>query len=363
MKTTRQQRCLIYGAYGYTGNLIAEMAKQQGLQPILAGKDEAKLREQASRLALPYRAFDLSDPHRIQAALEDVCVVLHCAGPFIHTYQAMVTACLAVGTHYVDITGEYQVISALMQMNTQALKMGIMLLPGAGFDVVPSDCLAAQLKSRLPDANRLLLAIHARGDSQGASVSRGTAKTAAMGILGDPLIREDAVLKSIPFAAQEKLIDFGGPHPITCMHVSWGDLASAWWSTGIPHIETLMSLPVQRLRRLRYLRAALALLPASWVSKGLNYFINQRPAGPSEAARRQTSACIYGEVSNARGEHVAARLEMPNGYLLTAQTALLIVTKILNGHVPTGFQTPSTAYGAGLILEVPGVTLTFVDVP
>ena len=67
MKQTRQ--FLIYGATGFTGKLTARTAKERGLQPILAGRNEAKLKALAEPLGFRYRVFDLSAPAAIDAAL------------------------------------------------------------------------------------------------------------------------------------------------------------------------------------------------------------------------------------------------------------------------------------------------------
>lgn len=146
---------MVYGANGYTGRLIAELAVQRGERPILAGRSHEKVEPIAAALGLEHRAFDLS---QARAHLEDVDAVVHCAGPFAHTSTAMVDACLRTRTHYLDITGEIDVFESIGLRDIDARKAGIVLLPGAGFDVVPTDCLAAILKNALPSATHLDLA-------------------------------------------------------------------------------------------------------------------------------------------------------------------------------------------------------------
>ncbi|HEX2989726.1 MAG TPA: saccharopine dehydrogenase NADP-binding domain-containing protein, partial [Anaerolineales bacterium] len=129
---------LIYGSYGYTGQLIVDLATREGLSPILAGRDEKQLRAQAGQYNLEYRAFSLDESAKLDRALLEVDAVLHCAGPFVHTHRAMADACLRTQRHYVDISGEIPGFEALAAMDAQAKEAGIMLLPGGGFDVVPS---------------------------------------------------------------------------------------------------------------------------------------------------------------------------------------------------------------------------------
>ena len=100
---------LIYGANGYTGELIAREAKKRGLNPILAGRNAAKVAALAQELGLEHRAFDLGSPIEIGSHLGGVALVLHCAGPFSATSAPMIAACIQAKAHYLDITCEISV--------------------------------------------------------------------------------------------------------------------------------------------------------------------------------------------------------------------------------------------------------------
>ncbi len=188
------QTFLIYGSYGYTGQLIVDRALQQGLNPVLAGRDEKKVRAQAESLDLEYRAFSLDNTPALYSALEAVEGVVHCAGPFVHTFQRMAEACLVTRRHYLDISGEIAGFEALAQLDEDAKRAGIMLLPGAGFDVVPSDCLAMHLKKRLLSATHLRLYIR----SVRGGFSRGTARSAIENMHRGGMIRQNKELVNVP---------------------------------------------------------------------------------------------------------------------------------------------------------------------
>ena len=164
---------MIYGANGYTGELAAREAVARGLRPVLAGRNGETVGALARELGLEHRAFGLDDPSALVRGIEGMAAVLHCAGPFVHTSRAMVAACLAARAHYLDITGEIAVFEKVLARGEQAREAGVALLPGVGFDVVPTDCLAARLAAALPDATELVLAFA----SNGAAISRGTQKT------------------------------------------------------------------------------------------------------------------------------------------------------------------------------------------
>lgn len=343
---------LIYGANGYTGGLIARQAVQLGMTPILAGRTSTQVIVEANGLNLPHRIFSLENPNEIDANLRDVGVVLHCAGPFIHTAGPMVDACLRTGVHYLDVTGEIAVFEALAARDGEAKAAGVMLLPGAGFDVVPTDCLAVHLKRRLPTANRLTVAFKGfRG------VSRGTAATAveSMAKSAVSMVRKEGKIVSIPLASRTRTVDFGRGPRLT-VTIPWGDVSTAYYSTGIPNIEAYMAASPRMVRGMRAGRWLGWLLRLPFLVDFLKYNIHAASPGPSEATRLVSEAHVWARVEDSSGKCAESRLVTPEAYTLTALSSLKIMEKVLAGDVKPGFQTPALAYGADLVLEINGVT-------
>ena len=342
---------LLYGSYGYTGRLIADLAKQRGLNPLLAGRNADRLKAQAEALNLDYRVFDLNNTAVLVTALADTGVVLHCAGPFQRTFRQMAQACLQTHAHYLDITGEVAVFEGLAAMDSAARSAGVMLLPGVGFDVVPSDCLAVHLKQRLPSATHLRIAIRtfARGSSH------GTALTMVAGLALPGAVRQAGKLVPLPLGEKTWRVDFGSG-PVQAMSVPWGDVSTAFHSTGIPNIETYLAVPALLRAAARSSRLFRPLLGSRLVQQLLEKIVKAGPAGPSEQARIEGRSLFYAEAWEAASQHISARLETPEAYQLTAQTALRVVEKVLQGEVHLGFQTPAKAYGADFILEFEGVS-------
>lgn len=341
---------LLYGSYGYTGQLIVDQALKEGLRPLLAGRNEKKLRLQAEQSGLDYRLFSLKDTARLDAALQEVDAVLHCAGPFVHTFRQMTEACLRTKRHYVDISGEIYGFEALAAMDDQAKGAGIMLLPGAGFDVVPSDCLSAHLKKRLPSATHLRLFV--RG--VGAGVSRGTAKSAIENMHRQGMIRRDGRLVQVPPAWNVRERDFGRGYT-RVVSIGWGDVSTAYHSTGIPNIETYFAFSERMISLLRLMRVLGPLFYNLPVKMILRSLVNILIKGPEADRRRRASAVFVGEVTDPNRGRAVAKLTTPEGYTCTAFTAVKIMKHILNGEFKSGFQTPSLAYGADFILQFPGV--------
>ena len=343
---------LIYGSNGYTGELVARLAAALGHRPILAGRRADAVCALADELGLERRLFSLDEPARIDEGLAGMSLVLHCAGPFSRTSQAMADACLRTRTHYLDVTGEVAVFEALAARDAEARTAGVMLLPGCGFDVVPSDCLALHLCNRLPGARRLALAYAGFG-----RVSRGTATTAIEGLGRGGLVRRGGVLTPVPPAWRTRRIDFG-EGPRAAITIPLGDLTTAWHSTGIPDIELYFAAPLG-LRALavasRYLGPVLG---SAAVRRVLTARVRAGAPGPTEDERRRGRAFVWGEVEDDEGRRAVSRLATPEGYTFTARAALAAVDRALAGQAPAGFQTPAKAYGPDFVLGIPGVTRT-----
>lgn len=341
---------LLYGANGYTGRLIARYAADYGLKPLLAGRNREALETLANSLNLPWRVVDLEDPAGLDRVLSEVDVVLHAAGPFRRTAAPMIEACIRTRTHYLDITGEIAVFERAKSMHQKAAEAGIMIMSGVGFDVVPTDCIALYLKNRLPDATHLKLAF----GSVGGGLSHGTAITMAEGA-GEPgAARVNGRIVPVPVGQKGMWVDFGIKKLFT-MTIPWGDVSTAYTTTGIPNIETYTAVAPRTHRLLKYQWMFNWFLRLPFVRARSIQKIKARPAGP-DAARRERSKClVWGEVTNAAGESRCARLIGPEGYTLTAITSLIITRKVLEGSFRTGYQTPAGCYGEDLILEVPNL--------
>lgn len=342
---------LIYGSYGYTGDLIAREAAARGLRPILAGRDPQRLAQQAAELGLQHVAFSLDDRSVMDLALTQVKLVLHCAGPFSRTAQPMVDGCLRRRVHYLDITGEIAVFEALARRSAEAQAAGVMVLPGAGFDVVPSDCLAAHLKRRLPTADRLALGIRGLG----SGISRGTATTGVESIGMATWVRRDGRLVEVAPGSLTREINFGRGLE-SCVAIGWGDVSTAFHSTGIPNVEVYFAFPRAMRWGLRSTRLLRPVLKSGPAQAALKAAIQRQPPGPNDQQRARGRSLLWGEVTDPAGQRRVSRLNTPEGYTLTVLSSLAMVEKALAGQATPGFQTPSLAYGADLVMELPGVT-------
>jgi short subunit dehydrogenase-like uncharacterized protein len=332
---------LVYGAYGYTGERIARRAVERGLSPILAGRDSEPLATLARALGCGWRAFPLTDPEALRRGIAGAGAVVHCAGPFHATARAMAEACVDERVHYLDIAGEAVVFQALLAMGPAAEHAGVMLLPGAGFDVVPSDCLAAHLVRRLPGARSLVLAIAGLDRP-----SRGAAR---------PMLEHAGSAAGFrPGAAPRKRTFELGAGRVTGVAVPWADTFTAPRSTGVADVTVYL---VANLATRGVLAAAPALAPllgSRTVREAAAAVMSFGERGPSAADEARSA--VWGEALDPSGRRVAAIVRGPGGYAVTALAAVEIAERILRGDAKPGWQTPSTAYGPDLVLALPGVT-------
>ena len=341
---------LLYGAYGYTGELIAREAVRQGRRPVLAGRNAARVSALAAELGCEHRIFSLADRGEVVRGLEGISAVLHCAGPFMTTGRQMVEACMEAGVAYADISGEIPVLEDMYTRHDEALAAGIPVVPGSGFDVLPTDCLALTLKEELPDATRLRLAMAGK-----PTLSRGTWRSTLEAVPRCGSVRREGKLITVPHAWQAETIRFDD-QPRYAMTLPWGDVSSAWRSTGIPDISVYAAMTRVTVASMRLIRGVVCpLLRVRWVLqlllKGASRFIT----GPSQKHRDTEIMHIRGDAWNDRGQQVTRFLHTPEGYTSTVHASIAVVDALAQGRIAPGVWTPAQAMGSGFAVTLPGM--------
>ena len=346
---------LLYGATGYTGRLILAELVAQGVHPIVAGRDERKIAGVAAAHGLRHRTASLDDSGALVGCLDGVDAVLNVAGPFSATARPMLDACLHTGVHYLDITGEVPVLEEIAARHAAAAERGVMMMPAVGFDVLPSDCLAAHVAGRLPHARRLAL-----GFTGLDLATRGSAQTFVQLPASTPRVRRDGALVLVTPGTRERLFDYGsGPSASGC--VVWGDLVTAFYTTGIPDIEVYFEITPA-------LRAAMAsarllgwLLATSPWQAMLRAATRLLPEGPTREERAAVTMTIVAEAEHADGRRAVSRLRTPEAYTFTGTCAAAVARRVLAGDVEPGVQTPGRHFGPDFVLGLPGVTREDLD--
>ncbi|PBI77786.1 hypothetical protein A9993_23235 [Rahnella victoriana] len=323
---------LIYGATGYTGRMIAKQAKDAGLNFVIAGRNREKLDELAKTLDVRAHAFALDDAGALPRHLDGITVVLNCAGPFAHTSESLMRACIIQGVHYLDITAEINVYRLAESLHDLASTARVMLLPGVGWDVVPTDCLAVTIAEKVHEPVRLRIALQVAG-----AMSRGSAFSVGEIISAGLLARVNGELTT-KTDAKTDFFDFG-EGKVECAPLSFGDLVTAWHSTGIPNIEM-------------YVHVSGDAFPSGDLSR--------LPDGPSQEERAGNVARAVVEMTGVDGDIHHAVIETVNGYSYTPLAAVEAVRRVLNGVSQPGFQTPAKVFGADFALSIQGTRISIL---
>lgn len=338
---------VLYGATGYTGRLLLKEALLQGLRPLIAGRNESKLIQLSKEFQVEYKTASLNDPASLDVLLAGHTLVLHAAGPFEITANPMWEACVRNGVHYLDITGEITVFEQAKARDQQARQAGIMLMPGVGFDVVPTDCVAAKLKEELPDAHTLELAFVGLG----GGLSHGTATTMVRHLGEGGLVRRNEKIIPSPIGAFHQTIQF--QHK--AFHVGsipWGDVSTAYHTTGIPNITTFTGMKPSAIRLLKWQGIFNPILRMGWIKRMLQRKIDQSVTGPTDDQLIQGRTWVWGRVTNLSGAQREMKVQVGNGYRVTAVAGIHIAKRVLEGDVKTGYQTPAGCYGTSLLQQI-----------
>jgi short subunit dehydrogenase-like uncharacterized protein len=333
----------IYGAYGYTGKIIVDVAVNKGLKPLIGGRNKELTKALADEYQLDFEVLAVKDYDHWTQVLAKVDLLINCAGPFALTVEHIVPLCLKNRVHYLDITGEIEVFSYIASLDKEAQQSGVVLMPGVGFDVVPTDCLSAKLKERLPDGEQLVLAF------QGSSgISRGTALSMARRYHNGGMIRQNGKLINVPIAHEVKEIAFGGMNRL-CMTIPWGDVYTAYFTTGIPNIKVFTGVNQKTLNSL------LTFKKFKWAAKTgliqwlMRKIIRSKVTGPSLENRKTKLTYLWGQISDKSGKSVTLEMQTMESYQLTAFTAIRAAQVILEGGAQPGYRTPAGAFGSDFI--------------
>jgi short subunit dehydrogenase-like uncharacterized protein len=342
---------LLYGAYGYTGKLIIKEALKKGYRPTLAGRDESKLIPLANRLNLPYEVFSLKNGNLVIEKLKKYDLIFNAAGPFKYTSKPIVKACLKTRTHYLDITGELPVLERNLSLNKEAKSREIAIISGVGFDVVPSDCLVNYVAEKISNPIKMELAITGLGGS-----SPGTLKTMIEHLPKGIFFRRNGKLLTTKIGKNLRNVTFQDKERLV-MQITWGDLATAYYSTGIPNIKTYMALPKGLILQFyRYGKMIQKLLSFSFIKKGVQKIIGFTVQGPNRYIRHNKSSYLWAEVENSQGQKANAWLKTLEAYRLTGISSIKAIEKVFTQNI-IGALTPAQAFGSKFILEFPETEL------
>ncbi len=343
---------LIYGANGYTGRLIVDYCLANNLRPSIAGRNKNEITQMAEHTGLDAFVVSLDDSKVLDKVLKPFKAVIHCAGPFVHTYRPMIESCLRTRTNYLDITGEIPVFESIFRLHDEIVEQKIVALPGAGFDVVPTDCLAGLISGRMPDATHLNLYIQ-----MDSTISKGTALTMVEHMGNGSAIRKNGIITKIPMGSDTTSKTISDKKR-SFVAYPWGDVSTAYHSTGIENIKVYMSAPPSTIKTMQISRYFPFILKSSLLKSFLQKRISRKVIGPTAAKRKSGSFLIMAEAINSKKETLTYYSTGPEGYSFTAEAAIKATIRILEDNsINPGFNTPYKAFGWEFLKSVDGVEI------
>jgi short subunit dehydrogenase-like uncharacterized protein len=331
--------------------LIVEEAVKREMRPVLAGRNGAKVKALADKHGLEWASFDVSE---YRGKLKGFDALALAAGPFVHTSAPAVAECLESGVHYLDITGEMPVFAAVYGLDARARDAGVALVPGTGFDIVPSDCLAVyatdQFKQLFGAApTHLEIALYSDGTLSGGTLKTMLEMLAIKG--GGNQLKNGKIIPSA-LGSRVKQVSFG-KFERTVVGVPLPDLLAAPKSTGVVNVETFAAMPPKAVERLRRLRPVIqSALGVGWLRKAAQAVVKALVHGPDEQTRHNARTYLYAKAFDTDGRSFEARLESIEAYRMTA-LCVVHALEALAGRRPVGALTPAQAFGPDFILSLP----------
>jgi short subunit dehydrogenase-like uncharacterized protein len=341
-------KILIYGANGYTGKLIVDKAIKQNLNFVISGRNESKITEIANDKKIPF--FIASHKSFLQnpKLLDNFDIFLNCAGPFSKTAKPIMQACIKSKTHYLDITGEIEVFQLGKLFNSEAQSSNIIICPGVGFDVIPTDCLAAALNEKLPNADELILGF----ESTTKKMSPGTMSTSIESLGKGGKICKNGNVINVPLAFNSQQLDFGNGLK-TMVTIPWGDVVTAGYSTGIKNISVFIPMSEEQINRLKLLSKFSWLLKTQFLQNFMKNKVKKNIKGPSFEEREKGKTFVWGQIHKGH-EIFEGKITTKNGYDVTVDGSLAIIQHINNNKINGGYYTPSQLCGFDLIEKLSG---------
>jgi len=332
-------RILIYGANGYTGRLTARAFLGRGVRTILAGRGNA-VRQFAGIVGLEARIFQVEDAAE---HLSDIDILINVAGPFGKTQGPLMDACIATGTHYLDVCGKKKEVETAVERHHRAREAGVVLLPTAGFGVAPPDIAAGVAISSIEvPLQAMTLAATFGGVSRGPLYSvlsevdeSGVAWRNGQYEVAHPAA--EAVKKTV-FGQEVS----GVNNPLRA------DLLTVPHASRVQHYQSFMKLPGFAVSMMRG--------KLGWLRRFLLKRLHWLPEGPSAKQMKKGYTPVYAEASNADGRVARVQMKGQEAYVLTAECLLLLSARVAGSETTGGFTTPAQWIGTD-IEEVEGVEL------
>ncbi len=172
-----KKRILIIGGYGNFGSYISkELATEEDLHIIIAGRTESKCKAYAKKLGhVEYAVLDIHHDFKKSLHILKPDIVIHTSGPFQGQGYDVAKSCIEYGCHYIDLADGRDFVSGISQLDSFAKKKQVSVISGASS--VP--CLSSAIIDEYIKEFKTLKTVE-YGIATAQQTNRGLATTASI---------------------------------------------------------------------------------------------------------------------------------------------------------------------------------------
>lgn len=348
-------RVLLYGVDEFAGGVISRRAAERGFAHIAAGRDIARVATLANMLSrkspnlVEPRIFGLGDKSRLLAQLDDVAVLVNCYPQKSDVTTALLEACMASRTNYLDLSSKNLEIEPVFELESEVNVAGISVIPGVCFDVSAADTLASRLSAMLPNADRLTIAISRAG------LSKTEAQTLVEACRNPGKMLQGGALVAVDPGSRSLNIDFGQGEVVAYLAPWRCESLIARRQGPFQTVDSFEVFPPALVRAVTKSGLRRWMFRRGMRLGALARKVSGRGEGPSPRQMNKMNCVIWGEATDPNGHVVRARLETPAAHIYTADATLLIARALIDGKVLPGLHFPSAVGSAGLVENITGV--------
>ena len=322
----------VYGASGYTGQLVAAELRRRDIDTVLSGRNADRL----ARVEWPraeVRPARPDDAAALAEAFRDCDAVINCAGPFTSFGEAIVRAAIDAGCHYVDTSAEQAYVKGLFDtFADDAQVAGVAVVPATGYDILPGDFVAHLAGQRVEPVEELVVSY----DVAGFGMTRGTLRSAYEMLNGDQLSYEDDDWQwdsKPPRRSTMAFPDTSGEAPV----IGWPgcEVVTIPRHVRTRHVEVVINAAAAEPDFFELLQA-----PAEVA----NQIIDGLPEGPTQQERTKATFVIIADAIGVDGRHSRAVVRGRDIYGCTAVIAVEGARRLITGRDRTGVLSPAQAY-------------------
>lgn len=362
---------LVFGATGFTGQLVVSRLVDRGLPVRIAGRSEAKLKALSDKHGgLDWAVADVEDPPSLDAACAGVQVLVSTVGPYSWWGHVAVEAAIRNRVAYIDITGEPAFVRRIFEeWGPQAEAAGVPLLTAFGYDYIPGNLAGALALEEAGDAARAVdvgYFVEGSGKRSPKNFSLGTLKSLRASSAATQFAFRDGRIIDERSAKHVFAFEVGGKKrtavsigssehlalPRSFPQLEDVNVGLGWFAEASRAISVLGAV-TDAAGKLAPVKKLMDAAARPGKSQHKSSSADKAPVGPSESSQATAQSLVVALTRDAQGKQLSqVVLRGPNAYPLTGGTVAWAAQRIIDGQCNgTGALGPVEAFGLDALRE------------